>query len=125
MFITGPAGSGKTVLLNHLISTSGTDGVFCTALTGMAAQAIGGTTLHKYAGVGLAQLDAPALLKKLTAKAKYSWRNTKTLFIDEVSMLDAELFEKLDYIARGVRHRPGELWGGIQLVMVSVCLLAS
>lgn len=37
------------------------------------------------------------------------------LIIDEVSMIDAELFDKLDYIARVVRGRNCP-FGGVQLV---------
>lgn len=37
------------------------------------------------------------------------------LIIDEVSMVDAELFEKIEYIAREVRKNPYP-FGGIQLV---------
>ncbi len=42
------------------------------------------------------------------------WKDTRVLIIDEVSMLSAELFDKLDYIARSIRKRP-EPFGGIQV----------
>lgn len=42
------------------------------------------------------------------------WKATRVLIIDEVSMLSAELFDKLDYIARAIRKQP-EPFGGIQV----------
>ena len=118
LFVTGSAGSGKTVLLNRLIRAAGDDGVFRTAMTGLAALNIGGTTLHKFAGCGLARGDADYLRKYMPLNARGRWRDARVLFIDECSMLDAELFEKLDAVARSIRHEPGTLFGGIQLVLV-------
>ncbi|KAK9826964.1 hypothetical protein WJX74_001919 [Apatococcus lobatus] len=118
LFVTGSAGTGKTLLLNHLISLAGTVGVHCTALTGLAALNIRGTTLHKFAGCGLARGDADYLFRNMSYCTKGRWRSARVLFIDEVSMLDADFFEKLDRLARRVRMSPHELFGGIQLVMV-------
>ncbi|TBU34899.1 P-loop containing nucleoside triphosphate hydrolase protein [Dichomitus squalens] len=44
------------------------------------------------------------------------WKKVETLIIDEISMLDGRLFDKLEYIARKLRknERP---FGGIQLVL--------
>jgi len=39
------------------------------------------------------------------------------LFIDEVSMLGCNLFEKLDYVARGIRRQQSKPFGGLQLVV--------
>ncbi|KAL4244565.1 ATP-dependent DNA helicase [Abortiporus biennis] len=44
------------------------------------------------------------------------WIITKTLIIDEISMIDGELFDKLDFIARIIR-RNDKPFGGIQLVL--------
>ena len=41
---------------------------------------------------------------------------TKVLIIDEVSMVDGELFDKLEQIARTIRNN-GRPFGGIQLVI--------
>ena len=107
MFVTGSAGSGKTVLLRYLISlVAGDKGVHCTAMTGMAAQALPeGTTLHKFAGLGLAQGEAKALVQGMKYPVQTRWRSARILVIDEVSMLDAELFEKFDQVRRSVSGR--------------------
>ena len=86
LFITGSAGTGKTLLLNHLIAISGDLGVHRTALTGLAALNIKGTTLHKYAGCGLARGSADQLFRTMSFPTRGRWRGTRVLFIDEVSM---------------------------------------
>jgi ATP-dependent DNA helicase PIF1 len=44
-----------------------------------------------------------------------SWRQAKVLIIDEVSMITADLFEKLDYVAR-IARRSTQPMGGLQVV---------
>lgn len=89
-----------------------------TASTGLAACNIGGQTLHSFAGIGLGKEDVPTLVQKIrrNAKAKNRWLRTKTLIIDEVSMVDGDLFDKLSQIARDIRKN-GRAFGGIQLVI--------
>ena len=54
VFFTGGAGTGKSTLLlqivEKLIAKYGRTAVFVTATTGLAACAIGGTTVHQFAG---------------------------------------------------------------------------
>lgn len=49
-------------------------------------------------------------------KAKNRWLKTQCLVIDEISMVDGELFDKLSHIGRVMRNN-GRPWGGIQLVI--------
>ncbi|KAL4244571.1 ATP-dependent DNA helicase PIF1 [Abortiporus biennis] len=44
------------------------------------------------------------------------WIKTKTLIVDEISMIDGVLFDKLEFIARIIR-RSDEPFGGLQLVL--------
>jgi ATP-dependent DNA helicase PIF1 len=92
--------------------------VAVTASTGLAACNIGGVTLHSFAGIGLGKESAEDLVKKIRkqAKARQRWMRTKVLIIDEVSMVDGELFDKLEQIARTIRNN-GRPFGGIQLVI--------
>lgn len=89
-----------------------------TASTGLAACNIGGVTLHSFSGIGLGKEPAEDLVKKIrrNAKAKQRWMRTKVLVIDEVSMVDGDLFDKLEQIARTIRNN-GRPFGGIQLVI--------
>lgn len=129
VFITGSAGTGKTKLLEEIVKVlrniHGKQGVFVTASTGIAACALRGQTLHSFAGVGLAEADSGILLSRVLSdkRALKRWMNAKALVIDEISMVDGELFDKLEYIARGVvgskpdASRTELVWGGIQLVV--------
>eukprot|EP01041_Mallomonas_annulata_P004269 gene4269-8495_t len=122
VFITGAAGTGKSVLLRHLVKElreiHGHDAVAVTATTGIAAVNVGGQTVHSFAGLILAKdSDGKLNLKSFrTSASKKRWKDTKVLVVDEISMLGPEVFELLDEIARNARKdfRP---FGGVQLVL--------
>ncbi|CAB4273885.1 unnamed protein product [Prunus armeniaca] len=122
VFITGSAGTGKTILVKHIIKQlkkcHAPSKVFVTAPTGVAACAISGQTLHSFAGIGCAMADRDTLLHRISKndKAYKRWRKAEALVLDESSMVDAELFESLDFIARAIKQ-VDEVWGGIQLVV--------
>lgn len=122
VFITGSAGTGKSVLLMDIIKTMkkryGKSSVFVTAPTGVAACALKGQTLHSFAGVGHLTWDRESMLDRiLEDKTAYTrWKKAQALVIDEISMVDADFFENLEYIARKVRDSD-EIWGGLKLVV--------
>ena len=124
VFFTGSAGTGKSVLLRETIKVlrdkyrREPDRVAVTASTGLAACNVGGVTLHSFAGIGLGKEPVPELIKKIkrNQKAKNRWMRTKVLIIDEISMVDGDLFDKLEAIARAIRNN-GRPFGGIQLVI--------
>ena len=124
VFFTGSAGTGKSVLLRETIKVlrdkykREPDRVAVTASTGLAACNVGGVTLHSFAGIGLGKEPVPELVKKIkrNQKAKNRWMRTKVLIIDEISMVDGDLFDKLEAIARATRNN-GRPFGGIQLVI--------
>lgn len=124
VFFTGSAGTGKSVLMRAIIADlqrthkREPEKVAVTASTGLAACNIGGVTLHSFSGIGLGKEDVPVLVKKImrNQKAKNRWLKCKVLVIDEISMVDGDLFDKLEAIARSMKKnsRP---FGGIQLVV--------
>lgn len=124
VFFTGSAGTGKSVLMRAIIAElrkkhmREPDRIAVTASTGLAACNIGGVTLHSFGGIGLGKEDVPTLVKKIkrNQKAKNRWLRTKILIIDEISMVDGDLFDKLEGIARAMRNN-GRPFGGIQLVI--------
>lgn len=124
VFFTGSAGTGKSVLLREIIKClrvqhkTQPDRVAVTASTGLAACNVSGVTLHSFAGIGLGKEEIPELVKKIkrNQKAKGRWLRTKILIIDEISMVDGDLFDKLESIARIIRNN-GRPFGGIQLVI--------
>ena len=120
LFYTGSAGTGKSVLLKSIIKAlraKHKDNVVVTASTGLAACNIGGITLHSFAGVGLANEEVDFLFKRLkrNKKAYQRWISTKVLIIDEVSMVDGHLLNKLNTLAKKAR-RNNMPFGGIQVI---------
>ena len=123
--ITGPAGVGKTLLINHFITnhcgsnfnlTFSTGNIAVTAATGIAATLINGNTLHSWAGIGLGnEKDLVAKIKR-SRGAVARWMGVKTLIIDEISMISGTLFTKLDEIGKALRGIDS-LFGGIQVIV--------
>jgi ATP-dependent DNA helicase PIF1 len=118
-FLTGPGGVGKSHLIKHLY-TLGKGSVHMTAMTGCASVLIGKSamTLHSWAGIGLGKSDALSYARSIKTKSatRLRWTSVKTLIIDEVSMLTAELFDKLNEIAKLIRKNT-KPFGGIQLIL--------
>ncbi|MFA6050037.1 MAG: AAA family ATPase [Candidatus Paceibacterota bacterium] len=120
IFLTGPAGSGKTYVLNayrdylreHSIGTA------VTASTGIAATHIGGMTIHSWSGLGvrsdLSDYDIEMLTTRQYLYNRY--QTTKVLIIDEISMLHHFRFDLLDRLARAMK-RNGEPFGGMQIIL--------
>jgi Chloriridovirus helicase len=124
IFITAPAGTGKTFLINHFCAKVREEdpdrNIAITSTTGVSAILIGGTTLHSYLGIGFGDGTVKELVDKILFTARgikaAVWRKLKTLVIDEASMLDPILFDKLENIARIVRGNSLP-FGGIQLII--------
>lgn len=120
VFISGAAGTGKSFTLKHIIARAYRDEIpiGITATTGIAGIHIGGRTIHSFLGIGLAKKTAselyatarksPRIMKKL--------KDLRILIIDEVSMMNAELLDKIHEYLSIVRGsmRP---FGGVQVVL--------
>jgi len=120
IFVTAPAGAGKSFLIKTFVlynKVKTKKKVAVTSTTGVSAILINGVTLHSWAGVRLAEEAKVDLLEvvKRNKKAVARWKNTNVLIIDEVSMLSAELLEKLDFIGQNLRNNIN-YFGGIQLI---------
>lgn len=124
VFITGEAGTGKSYMIKAIKrKLDQMRRVYhVAATTGSAAYNIEGTTVHSFVGVGLGVADLDNLLKLLEKpykKAKVEhWRRVHTLIIDEVSMLDALFFEKINAIGKHLRRNSDKAFGGLQLVLI-------
>ncbi len=120
VFLTGPAGSGKTYVLNAYIAylRAHRIDVGITASTGIAATHIGGTTIHSWAGVGikqgLSEKDFKEILKKQYLRSRFD--KVRVLLIDEISMLDGKRLDVVDAVCRAFRSdmRP---FGGLQVIV--------
>ena len=119
IFLTGVAGTGKSYLFKYVIQTLKEKykvyEIAITAPTGIAAVNINGQTLHSWAGIGLGKESAHFLSKKLSRAARGRWISAKVILIDEISMVDSELLEKLSEVGKYVREN-SEPFGGVQVV---------
>ncbi|XP_076285500.1 pif1 DNA helicase [Lasioglossum baleicum] len=116
LFFTGSAGTGKSFLLKKIIAALPPDVTMATASTGVAACHIGGITLHQFAGIGLGTGNLERCIQMASRNCVGTWRKTKHLIIDEISMVDADYFDKVEAVARHIRknERP---FGGMQLIL--------
>jgi ATP-dependent DNA helicase PIF1 len=89
-----------------------------TSTTGISALLFGGTTIHSFTGIGLGTGSVESIVQKIYRRSylKKRWSELEVLIIDEISMLSPELFDKLENIARRVRHNE-KPFGGIQLIL--------
>jgi ATP-dependent DNA helicase PIF1 len=132
VFITGGAGVGKSYIIRQFIdsyikdinnivekikSNKGqSNKIAITSTTGVSAVLIGGKTLHSWAGIGLGDGDLVEKVRNNYTASK-RWKLIKTLIIDEISMLNPRLFERLDKVAKAIR-KSDKPFGGIQLILV-------
>ncbi|CAL1533501.1 unnamed protein product [Lymnaea stagnalis] len=101
IFFTGSAGTGKSFLLKRIVGSLPPNHTFATASTGVAACHIGGTTLHAFAGIGAGRASLDKCIELASrSKVAQQWRTCKHLIIDEISMVDGDLFDKLESVAR-------------------------
>ncbi len=118
VFLTGPAGSGKTYVLNQFITQAkhAKKHVSVTATTGLAATHIGGNTIHSWSGIGVHDELSNDFEDYLLKSRRDIIELTDVLVIDEISMMHDYRLDMVDKVARVVRQdeRP---FGGIQVVL--------
>lgn len=120
VFITGPAGSGKTHVINAYIKylKDHAVDVAVTASTGIAATHIGGQTVHSWSGLGirdtLTDYDIEDLMQRQYLYKRFE--RTKVLIIDEVSMLHHFRLDLIEWICRQMK-RSEKPFGGMQIIL--------
>ena len=122
VFITGPAGSGKSYLIKTIVNYSEENNkkIQVCALTGCASILLNckATTLHRFAGIGLANKNMEEVLNEVFIK-RYKlkkWYFLNCLIIDEVSMMSLKILLILDKIGRKLYNKPNIPFGGLQLI---------
>ena len=118
VFITSPAGCGKTHLIKKICEYNQHNNVGITSTTGTSAILINGTTLHSFLGIGLGDMEVTQLYMHIKNKSYLHkrWKELEILIIDEISMLSPKLFDKLEQLARVIRKN-SKPFGGIQLLL--------
>lgn len=119
VLLTGPAGAGKTYVLNQFIKLAKHDGkhVSVTATTGLAATHLGGTTIHSWAGIGVNDYLPNGFAEYIAKGRREIIEKTDVLVIDEISMLHDFRLDLVDEVCRLVRKEPDVPFGGIQVIM--------
>eukprot|EP00567_Pseudictyota_dubia_P014046 CAMPEP_0197433368 /NCGR_PEP_ID=MMETSP1175-20131217/1263_1 /TAXON_ID=1003142 /ORGANISM="Triceratium dubium, Strain CCMP147" /LENGTH=887 /DNA_ID=CAMNT_0042961725 /DNA_START=96 /DNA_END=2759 /DNA_ORIENTATION=+ len=135
VFITGVAGTGKSVLLRHIQRELKRQGKAFAVMapSGVAAHNVGGVTIHSWTGIGVPR--TPRDFERMWEETnKQRLRECECWIIDEVSMLSGELFDCLEKMTRTIRLWPGKrreddgkvrqvhipdlpAFGGVQLIL--------
>ena len=118
VFLTGPAGSGKTYVLNQFVKWARGQGkkVAVTASTGLAATHLGGNTIHSWAGIGIHDELNKHMIGDLSKSRREQIESADILVIDEVSMLHDFRLDMVDEVCRQVRQ-DDRAFGGLQVVL--------
>jgi ATP-dependent DNA helicase PIF1 len=136
VLITGPAGTGKSYTIKFIIELLHTNkkNIGLTATTGTAAFIIGGQTIHSFMGLGITDSSLADIFINIKKHSSIYKRLVEldVLIIDEVSMLDTLLFEKISDILCYIKsHSQNDIellnkpFGGIQIILIGdFCQLA-
>ena len=118
VLLTGPAGSGKTYVLAEFIRRVKRDGktVAVTATTGLAASHLGGSTIHSWSGIGIADELPKGFVSGLSKSRHDTINKTDILIIDEISMMHDFRLDMVEEAARLVR-KSSQPFGGLQVVL--------
>jgi ATP-dependent DNA helicase PIF1 len=116
VLISGPAGVGKSYILEKIVQhyRNETDkSIGVCASTGCAAVLIGAQTIHSYFGL---KLDIPNsiegfvdMLRKKRKDVYNRLTNLEILIIDEVSMINGELFDFISKVMNYIKILTGKL----------------
>jgi hypothetical protein len=112
-FITGKAGTGKSVLLQYLKYKSKKK-LIVGAFTGIAALNVGGQTLNSLFRLPTGLIQPENI--HLNGKVAFLLKNIDIIVIDEVSMVRVDMMVAIDILLRKARRNEAP-FGGVQIVM--------
>lgn len=121
LLVLSSAGCGKSFLVKTIQEYQQENfkhkHMYITATTGVAAYNISGMTINSFMGIGTGDQDISFLVKRVFRNKSIVERlkTTDILVIDEISMLSAALFEKINLICQHFRKNKSFM-GGIQVI---------
>lgn len=112
LFITGSAGTSKSTFLK-MMSKYSSKKMIVVAPTGVAAINVEGQTMHSFFRFPIGILDGKQSPSSILME---SWESFEILYIDEISMVRADLFNAVDKVMRraGDKTKP---FGGKQVII--------
>jgi ATP-dependent DNA helicase PIF1 len=111
-YVTGKAGTGKSVLLQYFVENTGKRAVVV-APTGVAALNVGGQTIHSFFKMPF-DIDFDDI--RVDYKLREILWNIDTVVIDEVSMVRVDLMEAMSMKLQ-IARKNDLPFGGVQMVM--------
>lgn len=115
VYITGKAGTGKSLLLQHFVNNTSKKAVVL-APTGVAALNVEGQTIHSFFGFS-PEVQDPKIHREIQVfyKTKEILKKIDAIIIDEVSMVSVDLMESINIKCQKARRN--ELpFGGLQII---------
>ncbi|MEK9132828.1 MAG: AAA family ATPase [Patescibacteria group bacterium] len=116
VFITGKAGTGKSTLLSFFIEKTKKQ-IAVLAPTGVAALNVNGETIHSFFKFLPNTTPEVAAKKGKQQRKSKLYENLKTIIIDEVSMVRADLMDCVDVFLRAARGKK-KPFGEVQMILI-------
>lgn len=123
LFLTGPAGAGKTILMRWLIRfvAAHTSMIYrCAAPTGIVSVPLDGQTLHSLLCLGGTSILCPPGQTRQRGQAKpksiADLTSLDVLFVEEPGMMSSAMLRHLDETLRASKKASLEPFGGIPVV---------
>ena len=117
LFITGKAGTGKSTLLEYFCNKTKKRPVVL-APTGVAALNVKGQTIHRFFNFYIDVTPEKIRKKDIHPKNPKLYKKLKTIIIDEVSMLRADLLDCIDIFLCMYGPNTSRPFGGVQMIFV-------
>lgn len=115
IFVTGKAGSGKSVLLRYFVKNT-RKSVVVLAPTGAAAIQVSGQTIHSFFRFELGILNEGSI--RISDELADIIKNADTFIIDEISMVRVDLMESINIVLQHKKTYNNALpFGGAQVIM--------
>ncbi len=117
LFVTGKAGTGKSTLLDHFCSNTDKKPVVL-APTGVAALNVKGQTIHSFFNFYVDVTPEKIQKRKTKPRNAKLYKKLRTVIIDEVSMVRADLLDCIDVFLRMYGPDIKKPFGGVQMIFV-------
>ena len=124
VFATGPAGTGKSFLIRHILQQFPPDSTQVCSMTGVSTVLLNtdipqgkAKTLHSWSGIGLCNPPRARIIDKVLRNRRCvaNWIKTRLLIVDEVSMMSDFVLEVIEELGRRI-HRNSIPFGGMQII---------